>query len=75
MVTAIIGAALGLFSVGGGAFLFGATLWASVMTGFALGMMFVDMTPDSNSPTYSFQGIQNTKTQLLPIPVVYGRCG
>ena len=73
MAGAIIGGLIGMFGVGGG-FLFGATLWASIMTGMALGSLFDSASIDSNSPTYSFQGVQNTKTQLLPIPVVYGRC-
>ena len=76
MVTVLIGAIIGSFSVAGGGYLLGATLWASIMAGAALGSLFMqnDLEMDSLSPTYSFQGVQNTKTQLLPIPILYGRC-
>ncbi len=69
------GALLGLISTGGGAYLFGATLWASVLTGASLGYAFSSQDiPGTTSPTYSFGEISNTKTQLLPVPVVYGHC-
>lgn len=74
MAGAAIGALIGAISTGGGAYLFGATLWASVLTGASLGLMFeTDDIDISGTPTYSFGDISNTKTQLLPIPVVYGR--
>ena len=69
------GALLGLISTGGGAYLFGATLWASVLTGASLGYAFSTQdVPGASSPTYSFGEISNTKTQLLPVPIVYGHC-
>lgn len=78
MATAIIGALIGTISMGATAgYIFGATLWASVfagaMMGASLGSFFSsDFDTSSNSPTYSFGEVANTKTQKLPIPLVLG---
>ena len=32
----------------------------------------VDYDSSANSPTYSFGPLGNTKTQMLPIPIIYG---
>lgn len=78
MATAVIGALIGTISMGATAgYIFGATLWASVfagaMIGASLGSFFSsNFDTSSNSPTYSFGEVANTKTQKLPIPLVLG---
>ena len=74
MAFVAIGALIGAISVGGGAYLFGATLLASMMVGASIGAMFESTSLDVQSPTYSIGPVQNSKTQMLPIPIVYGRC-
>lgn len=75
MVTAVVGFLSSTFTV------FGATIsvWQAVLfTASMLGVFDPDM-PDlsgmgSSSPTYSFGPLTNTKSQLIPVPVVYGEC-
>ncbi len=49
------------------------TLW---MVGASLGSLFdgPDIDLGGSTPNYSFGQLSNTKSQLLPIPIVYGRC-
>lgn len=72
-----IGALIGAI-IGGGAFqagilFFGKTLLASILTGAALGYTLFDQRSEYSSPTYDFGPLQNTRSQLLPVPVIYGR--
>ena len=75
MAFVAIGALVGAISIGG-TYLFGATLVASMVAGAMIGSLFESQKIGGleNSPTYSFGPLQNTRTQVLPIPVVYGRC-
>ncbi|OFB66124.1 hypothetical protein JS79_03000 [Synergistes jonesii] len=50
--------------------MFGASL-GSLVGGFIAQRNISDY---DNSPTYSFGPISNTMSQLVPIPVIYGRC-
>jgi len=74
MAFVALGALVGAISVGGGAYLFGATLLASMAVGASIGAMFESSRIDVQSPTYSIGPVQNSKSQMLPIPIVYGRC-
>lgn len=71
-VGAIIGAVIGGGAFAAGSTLFGASLMASALTGAALGNMF-DRRGAASSPTYGFTELENTRSQALPIPVIYGR--
>lgn len=73
MALVAAGALIGAISVGG-AYLFGATLVASMLAGAAIGSLFemANIDLEFQSPTYSFGPTSNSKTQVLPIPVVYG---
>lgn len=72
-VGALIGAIVGGAAFQAGITLFGATLFASVVTGAALGYTLFDQRSEYSSPTYDFGPLQNTRSQLLPVPVIYGR--
>lgn len=52
------------------------TAFGAIMLGASLGSLFMprDMGDFSSSPTYSFGPISNTMSQLVPIPVIYGKC-
>ena len=77
MPGALIGAALGwAFSstiIGWG---LAATVFGAVMIGASLGSLFDAPSLDmgGTTPNYNFGPLSNTKTQLLPVPIVYGRC-
>lgn len=77
MVTMAVGALLGwAFSgalVGWGLV---TTAFGAIMLGASLGSLFMprDAGDFSSSPTYSFGPISNTMSQLVPIPVIYGKC-
>lgn len=77
MPGAAIGALLGFaFSgsiIGAG---LAATWLGAVMLGASIGSLFDAQEIDfgSSTPNYSFGQLSNTKSQLLPVPVVYGRC-
>ncbi|WP_270470837.1 phage tail protein [Cloacibacillus porcorum] len=77
MVTAIVGGLLG-WAFSGALIGWGlvTTAFGAIMLGASLGSLFKprDMGDFSNSPTYSFGPISNTMSQLVPIPVIYGRC-
>ncbi|HCL78937.1 MAG TPA: hypothetical protein DIC53_03095, partial [Synergistaceae bacterium] len=49
------------------------TLW---MVGASLGSLFDGPDTDlgDSTPNYTFGQLSNTKSQMLPIPIVYGRC-
>jgi len=49
------------------------TLW---MIGASIGSLFDAPSLDigGSTPNYAFGALANTKSQLLPIPIVYGRC-
>jgi len=48
----------------------------AVLIGASIGSLFdaPDLDIGNTTPNYSFGPISNTKSQLLPIPLVYGRC-
>lgn len=76
MAGPLIGAVLGTISIGTG-FLFGATLWGSILSGAIVGYAVTNRKKPSiggGSPTYSFEQLSNTMAQTLPIPIVYGKC-
>ena len=52
------------------------SILGAVMIGASIGSLFdaPDLDIGSTTPNYSFGPISNTKSQLLPIPLVYGRC-
>lgn len=81
-IGAVIGG-LGFFAAGGtiaaGLTVFGMTLglMQCVMIGASLASLFVSNSMDlsaGTTPNYTFGPRSNTKSQLLPIPIVYGRC-
>lgn len=83
MVSAVVGALIGTMVTGttagvASAWIFGSTLWASVIAGALIGASFgglldaVNFDTTSSSPTYAFGPVSNSKTQKLPIPVIYG---
>ena len=74
MVFIALGALIGTIGIGGGAYIFGATLLASMVAGASIGAMFESTSLDVQSPTYSIGPVSNSKTQMLPIPIVYGKC-
>src|SRR5690625_3306037 len=74
---AIIGAVLGAGAHATG-FGLGATFLASTLTGASLGHSFdrraeARRMMQDNSPTYSFEEWQNTSSQSMPVPIIYGR--
>lgn len=74
VIGGLLGMAFGATMAAGATFLgFAAgTMW---ILGAAVGSLFDQPSIDfgNSSPNYSFSEIYNTKTQLLPIPIVYGR--
>lgn len=52
------------------------SILGAVMIGASIGSLFdtPDLDLGSTTPNYSFGPISNTKSQLLPIPIVYGKC-
>lgn len=77
MVTMAVGALLG-WAFSGALIGWGivTTAFGAIMLGASLGSLFVsrEMGDFSSSPTYSFGPISNTMSQLVPIPVIYGKC-
>lgn len=77
MVTVVAGALLG-WAFSGALIGWGlvTTAFGAIMLGASLGSLFVsrEMGDFSSSPTYSFGPISNTMSQLVPIPVIYGKC-
>lgn len=77
MVTIAVGALLG-WAFSGALIGWGivTTAFGAIMLGASLGSLFVsrEMGDFSSSPTYSFGPISNTMSQLVPIPVIYGKC-
>lgn len=81
-IGALIGAAFGAIGGGiaAGMTIFGLTMSWSVgmMLGGSIGALFdksnLDFGVGTNTPNYAFGTLSNTKTQLLPVPIVYGRC-
>lgn len=81
MPGAAIGALLGfVFSgtaVGAGlAGLLGVSVGTLWLVGASIGSLFDAPSLDigGSTPNYSFGQLANTKSQLLPVPIVYGRC-
>jgi len=81
MPGAAIGALLGLaFSgtaVGAGlAGLLGVSVGTLWLVGASIGSLFDAPSLDigGSTPNYAFGQLANTKSQLLPVPIVYGRC-
>jgi len=74
-IGAAIGAIVGALAGAGGFVLAGFTYGTMWIAGAAIGSLFDKPQVDfkTSSPTYSFGPIQNTKTQQLPVPLVYGR--
>ncbi len=52
------------------------SILGAVLIGASIGSLFdaPDLDIGNTTPNYSFGPISNTKSQLLPIPLVYGRC-
>lgn len=77
MVTMAVGALLG-WAFSGALIGWGlvTTAFGAIMLGASLGSFFMprDAGDFSSSPTYSFGPISNTMSQLVPIPVIYGKC-
>jgi hypothetical protein len=77
MVTIAVGALLG-WAFSGALIGWGivTTAFGAIMLGASLGSLFMprDMGDFSSSPTYGFGPISNTMSQLVPIPVIYGKC-
>jgi len=77
MVGAAIGAIIGMGAGALGFTIAGFTAGTMWLAGAALGYMYdqySSMDMNSASPTYSLGQLNNTKSQLVPIPVVYGKC-
>ena len=72
---AVIGGLLGMVAGSAGVVVAGFTAGTMWIAGAAIGSLFDKPQVDFkvSSPTYSFGPIQNTKTQQLPVPLVYGR--
>jgi len=77
-----IGALIGAFVFGGAAAIAGGTLtlfgaslglWQAVAVGASIGSLF-DSGPKAPSPNYTLNPISNTTSQIIPVPVVYGKC-
>lgn len=81
MAGAAIGALLGFgmsgaLAAAGITTIFGMSVGTLWLLGASLGSLFdaPDLDLGSTTPNYSFGPINNTKSQLLPIPIVYGKC-
>lgn len=77
-VGAAVGALVGMAAGAAGVVIAGFTAGTMWVAGAAIGSLFdsppkTDFGVSSDSPTYSFGPIQNTKSQKLPVPLVYGR--
>jgi hypothetical protein len=77
-VGAAIGALVGMAAGAAGVVVAGFTAGTMWMAGAAVGSLFdeppkTDFGVSSDSPTYTFGPIQNTKTQKIPVPLVYGK--
>lgn len=72
-IGALLGAVFSSTIIGWG---LAATWLGAVMIGASIGSLFDAQEIDlgSSTPNYSFGQLANTKSQLLPIPIVYGRC-
>lgn len=77
-----IGALIGAFVFGGAAVIAGGTLsifglslglWQAIAVGASLGSLFDAPSFNVQSPTYSLSPAANTTSQIIPVPVVYGR--
>jgi len=76
-IGALLGFALSATGLGIGiAGFLGISAGALWMVGASLGSLFdgPDIDLGGSTPNYSFGQLTNTKSQLLPIPIVYGRC-
>ena len=72
-IGALLGAAFSSTIIGWGL----ATTWiGAMMIGASIGSLFDAQEIDlgSSTPNYAFGQLSNTKSQLLPVPIVYGRC-
>lgn len=77
MAGAVIGAAAGMLAGAAGFTVLGLTAGSMWLVGAAVGSLFDNRSPmgfNQNSPTYSLGPLQNTKSQLIPIPIIYGKC-
>jgi hypothetical protein len=81
MAGAAIGALLGFgmsgaLAAAGITTIFGMSVGTLWLLGASLGSLFdaPDLDLGSTTPNYSFGPLSNTKSQLLPIPIVYGKC-
>lgn len=72
-IGALIGAAFSSTIIGWG---LAATWLGAMMIGASIGSLFDAPSLDigGSTPNYSFGQLSNTKSQLLPVPIVYGRC-
>lgn len=72
-IGALLGAAFSSTIIGWG---LAATWLGAVMIGASIGSLFDAQEIDlgSSTPNYAFGQLSNTKSQLLPVPIVYGRC-
>ena len=77
MAGAVIGAAAGMLAGAAGFTVLGLTAGTMWLAGAAIGSLFDNRSPmnfNQTSPTYSLGPLQNTKSQLIPIPIIYGKC-
>lgn len=81
MPGAAIGALLGLgfsgmLGAAGIGTIFGMSVGTLWLVGASIGSLFDAPSLDlgNTTPNYSFGQLSNTKSQLLPVPIVYGRC-
>lgn len=77
-----VGALIGAVVFGGAALIAGGTLaifglslglWQAVMIGASLGSLFDVPSFNVQSPNYTLNPVTNTTSQIIPVPVVYGR--
>jgi predicted phage tail protein len=74
---AAVGAVAGMLAGSAGLTVLGLTAGSMWLVGAAVGSLFDNRSPmgfNQNSPTYSLGPLQNTKSQLIPIPIIYGKC-
>ena len=78
-IGAVVGALLGLGASGvlgtmmGMATIFGLSVGSLWLIGMSLGAMFDAMNINIGSPNYTLDPIRNSMSQLIPVPVAYGR--
>lgn len=70
---ALIGAIFGGGLFAAGVTVFGTTLISSALMGAALGSLFDRRTGTPVSPTYDFDELRNTRSQAMPVPIIYGK--